>query len=140
MRRHGLLIAVLTVHVASRLFPAALPEPAPFNPAYIHRGWEVQEGLPAAKVSAVIQSSDGYIWAGTEAGLIRFNGIKFTVFTRKSHPEMVNDDCRVLVEDKEGAIWIGTAGGLLRYHDQTFTRFTITDGLFPGYLQTICPS
>ena len=37
-------------------------------------------GLPQASVRAIAQTADGYIWLGTEEGLVRFDGVRFTVF------------------------------------------------------------
>jgi ligand-binding sensor domain-containing protein len=140
MRHGGLIIALLPALLASDVFAAAPSEAAPFNPTYIYTAWSVPEGVRSPQVRAVMQSRDGYIWAGTEAGLVRFNGLKFVLFTRMTNPEIANDDCRVLAEDNDGAIWIGTSGGLLRYFNQTFTRFTAEYGLFPGYIYSIWPS
>ena len=134
------VFVLLRVLLGASSAAEAVRTATPSNPTYLHKVWAASEGLPSTKVYALIQSHDGYIWLGTEMGLARFNGLKFTVFTRKSHPEMVNDDCRALAEDNEGAIWIGTTGGLLRYREQRFTRFTTQDGLYPSYIHAICPS
>ncbi|MEO7273503.1 MAG: two-component regulator propeller domain-containing protein, partial [Vicinamibacterales bacterium] len=42
--------------------------------------WGTKDGLPQATVNAVAQTADGYIWLATEEGLVRFDGIRFTVF------------------------------------------------------------
>src|ERR1017187_7560133 len=50
------------------------------------RTWQTDEGLPNNFVRAIVQTPDGYLWVGTSAGLARFDGLRFTVFTpdRKS--------------------------------------------------------
>ena len=42
--------------------------------------WRTEDGLPQASVGAIAQTADGYIWLATEEGLVRFDGVRFTVF------------------------------------------------------------
>lgn len=104
---------------------------------FIKHVWKVEDGLPHNTVEAVLQTRDGYIWAATLAGLARFDGVTFTVFAKRSSPEMVNDECHALAEDIEGNLWIGTFDGLLRYRDGSFTRFTTQDGLFGNEIRRL---
>ena len=53
---------------------------APAAPNYFTRTWQVEQGLPQNKVTAAVQTRDGYLWAGTYNGLARFDGVRFTVF------------------------------------------------------------
>src|SRR5450432_3088870 len=43
------------------------------------QNWTRQNGLAADKISAVVQSPDGYIWLGTQNGLVRFDGLEFKI-------------------------------------------------------------
>ncbi|MBX6366177.1 MAG: hypothetical protein IRZ00_20215, partial [Gemmatimonadetes bacterium] len=59
--------------------------PAPPNvggreEAFVHEAWTVREGLPLNSIRTVLQSRDGYIWLATMDGLVRFDGVRFTVF------------------------------------------------------------
>src|SRR5215472_19055513 len=47
---------------------------------YVHNSWRSEDGLPQNSVDAILQTRDGYLWVGTEEGLVRFNGVQFTVF------------------------------------------------------------
>ena len=51
-------------------------------PNYFIRSWQSEAGLPQNKVTAVVQTHDGYLWVGTYSGLARFDGVRFTVLTR----------------------------------------------------------
>ena len=42
------------------------------------RIWRNADGLPSDSVTAIIQTHDGFLWVGTSAGLVRFDGVKFT--------------------------------------------------------------
>src|SRR6202007_289457 len=45
---------------------------------YFHRNWRRSDGLPGNSVYAIAQTADGYLWIGTENGLARFDGHRFT--------------------------------------------------------------
>jgi PAS domain S-box-containing protein len=105
------------------------------NPArdlsqYIQDVWNAQAGLPQSSVLAIAQTREGYLWVGTEDGLARFDGIKFTLFDKTNTPDLQSNDIRALLVDHQNSLWIGTAGGgLTRYRDGKFTTFTSRNGL-----------
>lgn len=87
------------------------------------------EELPQATISAVYQTRDGYIWAGTFEGLVRFDGVAFTTFDLPALAGATARGTMSLYEDRAGALWIGTnGGGPVRYQGGVFTRFP-TSGL-----------
>src|SRR3954470_3841901 len=80
--------------------------------------WRTEEGLPQNTVPAIIQSRDGYLWAGTELGLVRFDGLRFTIFDKSNTPALKSNVVDALLEDHAGDLWIGTVGGgLTRLHN-----------------------
>ncbi len=86
--------------------------------------------MPQNTVLAVAQTSDGYLWLATEEGLVRFDGVKFTVFDKENTPPLQANDIRALLVDRSDNLWIGTnGGGYSRYKDGSFTTFTTRDGL-----------
>src|ERR1041384_1719079 len=91
--------------------------------SFTARQWTVEKHLPQNTVRCLVQSRDGYIWIGTRMGLARFDGARFTVFSRATNPMMANDNCVALAEDSDGAVWIGTEGGLLKWKDHRFALF-----------------
>ena len=95
------------------------------------QAWVLENGLPQNSVQALVQTRDGFLWLGTEAGLVRFDGIGFQVFDRNSNPALPADDIRCLLETRDGAFWIGTSEGLERWKDGASTTFSTRDGL-PG--------
>src|SRR4051794_1881766 len=54
------------------------------GPAYGIDYWREAEGLPQSKIRAIVQTYDGYIWLGTDNGVVRFNGASFTAFTAET--------------------------------------------------------
>ena len=53
---------------------------------YAHQVWKTDAGLPQNSIQAILQTRDGYIWLGTERGLVRFDGVQFTVFDKGNTP------------------------------------------------------
>jgi signal transduction histidine kinase/streptogramin lyase len=121
-----LLLAALLAAVA--LACAAL-EPSTPLANYSRQSWVMENGLPQNTVQALVQTRDGFIWLGTEVGLVRFDGNSFAVFDKNSIPALPGADIRCLLETKDGALWIGTSDGLARLKDGAVKAFSTKDGL-----------
>lgn len=94
---------------------------------YVHTTWGTDDGLPQTSVNAILQTTDGYLWLGTGGGLVRFDGLTFTVFNTANTPALTSNRILSLYEDREGTLWIGTVrGGLVRYREHVFEQ------LLPG--------
>jgi len=106
-------------------------EPATPLASYGRQSWVMENGLPQNTVQALTQTRDGFIWLGTEAGLVRFDGNGFALFDRNSNPALPGNDVRCLLEMPDGALWIGTSEGLARWKDGAVTAFSTANGL-PG--------
>ena len=122
-------IAGLCLLLAAPPFAAAL-DPSRAITQYGHAIFTVEDGLPQNSIQAVLQTRDGFLWLCTEEGLVRFDGVRFTVFNLASEAAFKDHDVRALCEDKEGALWIGTqGGGLIRFKGGVFTLFDSASGL-----------
>ena len=128
----GWLKAILPVVVCALLAPLAQGSLNPANPItqYIQDVWTAQAGLPQSSVLAIAQGHDGYLWIGTEDGLARFDGVRFSLFDKTNTPALQSNDVRALLVDRRNSLWIGTnGGGLTRYQGGEFTTFTTRNGL-----------
>ena len=94
--------------------PLQALDPAKAVTQYLLDVWQAEQGLPQNSVSAVLRTRDGYLWAGTEQGLVRFDGIRFTVFDRRNTEAMPSNGISALLEDRAGQLWVGTARGLVK--------------------------
>jgi ligand-binding sensor domain-containing protein/signal transduction histidine kinase len=97
---------------------------------YIRDVWGTDAGLPHNSVDAIAQTRDGYLWVGTEEGLARFDGMRFTVFDKENTPALQSNHISALLVDSQDALWIGTqGGGLVRLQGGRFFTYTTQDGL-----------
>lgn len=84
----------------------------------------IEKGLSQNSVYSILQDSDGFIWLGSQEGLNRFDGYRFSIFSHEeSDPNSLGfNTATTLAEDKWGNIWIGTfLGGLNRIDSETLT-------------------
>ncbi len=85
------------------------------------RNWELDDGLPSARINAVVRTSDGYLWLATQKGVVRFDGTQFVVFDTSNTPGMKDDRASCLLLDSHGDLWAGTYGAtLLKREGQGF--------------------
>ena len=96
---------------------------------YGRQVWAMENGLPQNTARALAQSKDGFLWLGTEAGLVRFDGVEFQTYDRNSIPALPGNDIRCLLAAPDGALWIGTNAGLALWKDGSARTFTTGDGL-----------
>src|SRR5262249_27592050 len=122
LRRRCLLSAAV---FAAALAAAAqtAPAPTPFLGRYIFRSWAEEQGLLDASVECVLQDRTGFIWAGTDDGLFRFDGRRFLKFSREQG--LPRTRVYQLYETPAGALYVATGAGLARLSGQ---RFTVVGG------------
>ncbi|WP_158683670.1 ligand-binding sensor domain-containing protein [Pseudoalteromonas sp. T1lg22] len=77
-----------------------VPENVPLS-HYFAETWDTRDGLPHNSINALAQTPDGYIWAGTWEGVARFNGRKFTLFTRGEETGLPDSGIRSLSLDSQ---------------------------------------
>lgn len=95
---------------------------------YSRTVWTQEHGLPQDTIRAITQTTDGYLWLGTDEGLARFDGYDFVVFD-KDHSKLPANSVAALAAGADGSLWIGTPNGLTRYLDKQFHTYTTKDGL-----------
>lgn len=94
-----------------------------------------KNGLPQNTVSAITQTSDGYLWFATYDGLARYDGVRFTIFDKGNTSGLLTNQFLSLWGDDQGTLWAGTVdGGLVRYRKGIFTSFTTEQGLPGNYV------
>lgn len=128
--RAGLSLHALTVVglllCAVDLGGATDPGGAPL-PAFVGASWQVEDGLPQGSVLNIVQTAEGDLWFGTQSGLVRFDGLTFNVYTRRSHPGLVGNYVGALLADRRGRLWIGSGRGLSCYEGGRFRQVDLGD-------------
>jgi hypothetical protein len=83
-----------------------------YDSEYLIDSWQTEQGLPESTANAVVQTADGYLWIATFNGLVRFDGMRFTVFDRLNTPELPSDGIVNLHLDQSGWLWLSTLKGI----------------------------
>jgi len=118
----GLILACFAV-------PADALEPGRAISQYIHDEWGASRGLRAGTIYAIAQSADGYLWIGSEKGLIRFDGVNFRTFSHSDSPSLPPGPILGLVTDREGNLLIRPQGPkIMLYRDGNFRDISVIPG------------
>jgi diguanylate cyclase (GGDEF)-like protein len=88
--------------------------PGSLDARYFQRDWRRADGLPGNSVYAIAQAADGYLWVGTENGLVRFDGQAFVAYGARPSGVFRSRLVGALAAARDGTLWIGTERGLLR--------------------------
>lgn len=115
-----MLTALLLAGALAAAPATSAPQHVPATPSF--RRYGVADGLPSADVYSVTQDHTGYLWIGTNAGLVRYDGRSFHVFRHdpKQAASLPANDASALLIDRDGHLWVGGEGtGLNRYEPAT---------------------
>ncbi|MFY0564635.1 two-component regulator propeller domain-containing protein [Archangium lansingense] len=119
LRAHLLVAVVLVGLLAGGESAMALaPDKAPRQ--FPHRAWQTADGLPQNSVLSLAQTPDGYLWGGTWEGLVRFDGVRFSVFNKTNTPAFQGRNIHDLAVSPDGTLWIGLEKGLVRMREGVF--------------------
>ncbi|MGA3286700.1 MAG: two-component regulator propeller domain-containing protein [Bacteroidota bacterium] len=129
----NILVGFLLVQLAVTPSSFAL-DPTKTTIQYSHLVWKQEDGLPQDLVQCITQTRDGYLWLGTQEGLIRFDGVQFTVFDRSTTAGLRYNGIEALIQSTDGSLWIGTQDGLTRIRNGKFITYTRADGLANNYV------
>ena len=92
---------------------------------YAHTAWRIQDGVFSGAALAVTQTTDGYIWIGTRAGLLRFDGVRFVPWTSPDGKQLPSSEVTSLLGGRDGSLWIGMEGGLSHWDKQHLTNHVV---------------
>ena len=95
--------------------PACAIDPGRAMSQYVRDHWGPEQGFPRGSVYAIAQTPDGYLWIGSDAGLIRFDGLNFQLM-RDPSESLVFGSVLGLVADAQGSLW-------MRLRDTTLIRY-----------------
>ena len=91
--------------------------------------------LSSSLTDCVVQDKYGYLWIGTEYGLNKFDGYRFTNYFSSVSDTMtiVDNEVVKVLADGEGRLWVGSSKGLARYdyEHNNFVRYRFPDNRRP---------
>lgn len=99
------------------------------------QAWTIENGLPQNTVPILLQSHDGFLWAGTEVGLARFDGVSFRVFDHSTTSAFPDAEVRCLLDGGDGSLWVGTGNGLVRWKNGGAQLFLTSEGLPSNFIR-----
>lgn len=99
--------------------------------------WTQDRGLPQDTIRAIAQTTDGYLWLGTDEGLARFDGYEFVVFD-KAKGNLPDNSITALAAAADGALWIGTPSGLTEFRAGRFLTYSTKSGLPDDAITALC--
>src|ERR1700754_5029603 len=116
--RHFIAPGIVLVCILLAWCPSAFA----LNPAldvsqYAHTSWKIRDGFPKGATRSIAQPPDGYLWLGTEAGLLRFDGVRAVAWQPPPNQHLPANIIWSLLAARDGTLWIGTAKGLASWKD-----------------------
>jgi len=106
---------------------AACPSAFGLNPSldinqYAHTSWLIRDGFTKGAIISIAQTPDGYLWLGTEFGVVRFDGVRAVPWNPSGLRQGVK-----LVATLDGTLWIDTYPGVASWKDGKLTQYPKLD-------------
>lgn len=90
---------------------------------YAHTAWRIRDGFTGGSITAIAQTADGYLWLGTEFGLLRFDGVRAVPWQPAGGEQLPANFIFSLLVARDGTLWIGTLKGLASWTDGKLTQY-----------------
>ena len=89
---------------------------------YAHSAWKIRDGFAKGTIFSIAQKPDGYLWLGTEFGLLRFDGVRAVPWQPPGNQHLPPGTIYSLLLDRHGTLWIG-AKGLASWNEGKLTQY-----------------
>jgi signal transduction histidine kinase/ligand-binding sensor domain-containing protein len=124
---------LIWISLAFLTISAAALDPNRQISQYAHTAWRIQDGFFTGTPQAITQTKDGYLWIGTEGGLVRFDGVRFVPWTAPDGKQLPSSRIHSLLGANDGSLWIGTTRGLANWDEVDLHNVSQS----PAFIETI---
>lgn len=129
--RRALTLALVLAGMLLSLQPCAFAlDPKLDVNQYAHTAWKVREGFSKSGINAIAQTPDGYLWLGTDFGLLRFDGVRNVPWQPPADQHLPSNYILSLLAARDGTLWIGTWNGLASWKDGRLTQYPELAGYY----------
>jgi signal transduction histidine kinase/ligand-binding sensor domain-containing protein len=90
---------------------------------YAHTAWTSRDGLLPGAVYAITQTPDGYLWLGTQSGVLRFDGVRAVPLPLPPGQQLPDTAVSALLPARDGTLWIGALDGLVSWKNGQVTEY-----------------
>ena len=101
----------------------------------------MKDGVLRGQPNVITQTKDGYIWIGTTAGLMRFDGVRLIPWEPPAGSQLPSPNVRALLAARDGSLWIGTDAGLSHWTQQNLVTYlkepSVVSSILEDHLGTI---
>ena len=101
---------------------------------YGHSSWHVQDGLFSSP-NGITQTKDGYLWIGTDAGLVRFDGVRFVAWNTFQDANSAGRSVAAVFAASDGSLWLGSGRQVLQLQGSRIARYEV-----PGIVSQLTQS
>ncbi|GEM_PF-2396936 len=119
------LILALALCPFSHTLPA---QESFYDPEYTASVWQTEQGLPENSATSMIQTPEGYLIFGTFHGIVRFDGVKFTLFHQPQSKALPDLGIVKLYLSRSGDLWVGTLEGIALHRAGTWKHYGSAQG------------
>jgi ligand-binding sensor domain-containing protein len=102
---------------------------------YAHSSWRTDDGFYIGSPTTITQTADGYLWIGTNLGLVRFDGVRFAQWQPPPGERLLDPRVFSLLGSRDGSLWIGTGYSLSRWKDGHLTNYPTISGRIESLLE-----
>lgn len=105
---------------------------------FLVRNWDLDEGLPSTCINPLIRTGDGYLWLGTQNGLVRFDGLRFQTFNTQNIPALQDVRITALAFERPDKFYVATrAKNVLRYDRGVFAALDLANATHKGEIHSL---
>ena len=113
---------------------ASALEPSLDISQYAHTSWKLRDGFTKGTIGSIAQTPDGYLWLGTDFGLLRFDGVRAFPWQPPAGQQLPSNYIRGLLVARDGTLWIRTDKGLASWKAGKLTNYPELAGQITGPL------